>query len=67
MPETAEGLPRPALAGRSPFVGREREIATLFEQLEAVGRGEVEPRNQCPDIPVDLDVLDLAMDVYEAG
>jgi predicted ATPase len=40
MPENAASRHRSALAGRSPFVGRERELATLADRLEAAARGE---------------------------
>ncbi len=40
MDRGAAALPRSGLAGRSPFVGREREISTLCERLEAAARGE---------------------------
>jgi predicted ATPase len=40
MPETRPALPRLKLAGRSLFVGRERELAALTERLEAAARGE---------------------------
>jgi predicted ATPase len=40
MPETAAALRRLALTGRSPFVGRARELAALTERLEAAARGE---------------------------
>jgi DNA-binding CsgD family transcriptional regulator len=40
MPKSAPALRRLKLAGRTPFVGRERELAALTVRLESAARGE---------------------------